>query len=106
VRREQKVPLIFCGRCKGGQHWIHEIKHDGYRCQVLLEGGLVGVFTRNGYDWTDRYSSIVRAALSLPCRSAIIDGEAIVQDGLGASDFDSLNSALRWRAESISMPST
>ena len=20
-----------------GKHWIHEIKHDGYRCQVLIE---------------------------------------------------------------------
>jgi ATP-dependent DNA ligase len=22
-----------------GKHWIHEIKHDGYRCQVLVERG-------------------------------------------------------------------
>jgi bifunctional non-homologous end joining protein LigD len=84
-----------------GAHWIHEIKYDGYRCQVLLDRGQVRVFTRNGYDWTDRYPSIVRAASSLRCQSAIIDGEAIVQDGSGASDFDSLNSAMRWRPESI-----
>jgi bifunctional non-homologous end joining protein LigD len=84
-----------------GAHWIHEIKYDGYRCQVLLERGQARVFTRNGYDWTDRYPSIVRAASSLRCQSAIIDGEAIVQDGSGASDFDSLNSAMRWRPESI-----
>jgi DNA ligase D-like protein (predicted ligase) len=84
-----------------GRHWIHEVKHDGYRCQVLLEQGQARVFTRNGYDWTDRYPSIARAAVSLPCQSAIIDGEAIVQDGTGASDFDSLNSAMRWRPESI-----
>jgi bifunctional non-homologous end joining protein LigD len=82
-------------------HWIHEIKYDGYRCQVLVERGRARVFTRNGYDWTDRYPSIVRAASSLRCQSAIIDGEAIVQDGTGASDFDSLNSAMRWRPESI-----
>jgi bifunctional non-homologous end joining protein LigD len=60
-----------------------------------------GRFTRKGYDWTDRYPAIVRAALSLRCQSAIIDGEAIVQDGNGASDFDFLNSAMRWRPESI-----
>jgi DNA ligase D-like protein (predicted ligase) len=84
-----------------GQHWIHEVKHDGYRCQVLLEHGQVRVLTRNGYDWTDRYPSIARAALSLPCESAIIDGEAIVQNGNGASDFDSLNSAMRWRPERL-----
>jgi DNA ligase D-like protein (predicted ligase) len=84
-----------------GAHWIHEIKYDGYRCQVLLERGQASVLTRNGYDWTDRYPSIVRAASSLRCQSAIIDGEAIVQDVNGASDFDSLNSAMRWRPESI-----
>ena len=22
-----------------GKHWIYEIKHDGYRCQVLVERG-------------------------------------------------------------------
>ncbi len=60
-----------------GKQWIHEIKHDGYRCQVLLERGQARVFTRNGYDWTDRYRSIARAASSLRCQSAIIDGEAI-----------------------------
>ena len=36
-----------------GKSWIHEIKYDGYRCQVLLERGKARVFTRNGYDWTD-----------------------------------------------------
>jgi DNA ligase D-like protein (predicted ligase) len=84
-----------------GLHWIHEIKYDGYRCQVLLEQGRTRVLTRNGYDWSDRYPSIIRAASALRCESAIIDGEAIVQDGNGGSDFDSLNAAMRWRPESI-----
>jgi bifunctional non-homologous end joining protein LigD len=84
-----------------GLHWIHEIKYDGYRCQVLLEQGRARVLTRDGYDWSDRYPSIIRAASGLRCEYAIIDGEAIVQDGTGASDFDSLNSAMRWRPESI-----
>jgi DNA ligase D-like protein (predicted ligase) len=84
-----------------GKQWIHDIKHDGFRCQVLLERGWARVFTRNGHDWSDRYSSIVRAASNLRCRSAIIDGEAIVQDGNGASDFDALNSAMRWHPDSI-----
>ena len=84
-----------------GKHWIHEIKHDGYRCQVLLERGQARVFTRNGHDWSDRYPSIVRAAANLPCQSAIIDGEAIVQDGNGVSDFEALSSAMRWQADSI-----
>src|SRR6476659_4924448 len=84
-----------------GKHWIHEIKHDGYRCQVLLERGQARVFTRNGYDWTDRYPSLVRAAMKLNCGSAILDGEAVVQDGDGACNFEALGSALRQRPHSI-----
>jgi bifunctional non-homologous end joining protein LigD len=84
-----------------GKHWIHELKHDGYRCQVLFEEGQARVLTRNGYDWSDRYPSIVRAAANLRCLSAIIDGEAVVQNDNGASDFDALSSAMRWRPDSI-----
>jgi ATP-dependent DNA ligase len=84
-----------------GKHWVHEIKHNGYRCQVLLERGHARVFTRNGYDWSDRYPSIVRAAADLRCQSAIIDGEAIVQDGNGASHFEALSSAIRGQPSSM-----
>ena len=44
---------------------------------------------------------LVRAATNLRCESAIIDGEAIVQDGNGASDFGSLSSAMRRQPHSI-----
>jgi ATP-dependent DNA ligase len=84
-----------------GKHWIHEIKHDGYRSQVVIEGGPARVFSRNGHDWSDRYPGIIRAAAILRCKSAIIDGEAIVQDGDGRSDFESLQSAMRSRPYSI-----
>jgi bifunctional non-homologous end joining protein LigD len=84
-----------------GKHWIHEIKHDGYRSQLVIERGQVRVFSRNGHDWSDRYPSIVRAAASLRCKSAIIDGEAIVQDDDGRSDFESLQSAIRVRPHRI-----
>ena len=78
-----------------------KIKHDGYRRQVLLEQGEARVFTRNGHDWTDRFPSIVRAAANLRCQSAILDGEAIVQNGNGASDFEALSSALQRQPHSI-----
>src|SRR6188472_3945616 len=59
--------------------WIHEVKHDGYRTVLIIERHKARAYTRNGFDWTDRYSGIVKAA-KLDCRSAIIDGEVIVQD--------------------------
>ena len=52
------------------KHWIHEIKQDGYRCQVLLEGGRARVLTRTGLDLSEHYPSIVSAAVNLDCPSA------------------------------------
>ena len=66
-----------------------------------MERGEARVYTRNGFDWSERYPAIVRAASNLKCKSAIIDGEAIVQDGNGASDFEALRSAMRWKPQSI-----
>jgi DNA ligase D-like protein (predicted ligase) len=77
-----------------GSGWIHEIKHDGFRTIVVIEHRGARAFTRNGYDWTNRYPGIVAAAAALRCRSAILDGEVIVQDERGASDFEALQAAL------------
>jgi bifunctional non-homologous end joining protein LigD len=42
-----------------GPQWVHELKHDGYRMQVRRYGARVQLFTRRGFDWTDRYPRIV-----------------------------------------------
>jgi hypothetical protein len=76
-----------------GDEWLHEIKHDGYRTLVVVDGGDARAYTRTGLDWTKRYPGIVNAAAKLKCRSAIFDGEVIVRDERGVSDFDALMSA-------------
>jgi bifunctional non-homologous end joining protein LigD len=43
-----------------GPQWIHEIKHDGYRLIARKRAGRVRLFTRNGFDWTERYPRIAR----------------------------------------------
>jgi bifunctional non-homologous end joining protein LigD len=60
-----------------GPQWLHEIKYDGYRVQIHLNKGKRKVFTRNGLDWTKRFS-VIAGALDLSGQ-AIIDGE--VNDG-------------------------
>ena len=59
-----------------GDQWLHEIKYDGYRIQVHANRGRKKVYTRNGLDWTKRFSTIA-AALDIP-GEAIIDGEVVV----------------------------
>ena len=78
-----------------GSEWIHEIKHDGFRTMLAIDGGKSRAFSRNGYDWTDRYRPVIKACASLACRSALLDGEIVVEDTNGVSDFDSLPSAIR-----------
>jgi bifunctional non-homologous end joining protein LigD len=75
-----------------GEDWLHEIKHDGYRLIVVREGQRVRMFTRNAYDWSDRYPLIVKAALKLRKSSFVIDGEAVVLGADRISDFAALYS--------------
>jgi bifunctional non-homologous end joining protein LigD len=81
--------------------WIHEVKHDGYRSLLVIERRKARAYTRNGFDWSERYPGITKAAAELGCRSAIIDGEVIVQNEQGVSDFEALNSAIRWHPQSL-----
>jgi bifunctional non-homologous end joining protein LigD len=59
---------------------------------VRREGKRVRLFTRRGYDWSDRYPLIVQAALRLRNQSFVIDGEAVVLGPDGISDFEGLHS--------------
>jgi DNA ligase D-like protein (predicted ligase) len=77
-----------------GEGWLHEIKHDGYRTLIVIDDGRVRAFTRNGYDWTERYSRVVACAAQIPCGSAILDGEMVVQNEAGLSDFHALRRAI------------
>jgi hypothetical protein len=69
-----------------GPMWVHEIKHDGYRLIVRRSGDRMRLFTRRGYDWSERYSRIVDAAKRLK-GSFVIDGEAVVSDKYGIADL-------------------
>ena len=77
-----------------GPEWLHEIKHDGYRTLVVIDHGKARAFTRNGYDWTAKYAPIVTACAKLRCQSALIDGEMVVENEHGVSDFAALRSAI------------
>jgi bifunctional non-homologous end joining protein LigD len=73
-----------------GTDWIHEIKHDGFRILAQKTDDRVKLITRNAYDFAERYPLIVDAIASLPVKTCIIDGEAIIVDQDGLSIFDLL----------------
>jgi len=78
-----------------GDDWLHEIKFDGYRILAKIKSGKVRLITRNGKDWTDRFPGIAKALAKLKADSAIIDGEAVVLDDKGRSDFQALQGVLK-----------
>jgi bifunctional non-homologous end joining protein LigD len=94
VRQYEFQPCIPTRGTKvpAGPDWLHEIKHDGYRLIVQRDGARVRLFTRNGHDWSDRFPLIVEAALQNKQQHFVIDGEAVLLDDDGVSDFNGLHS--------------
>ncbi len=77
-----------------GEHWVHELKLDGYRMQAHIDkAGKVRLYTRSGLDWTHRMPSVARELGKLSVESAILDGEVVVLSELGQSSFALLQAA-------------
>ncbi|HEY2404677.1 MAG TPA: DNA ligase D [Polyangiaceae bacterium] len=79
-----------------GDEFLHEAKYDGYRMQCRIERGGAQLLTRYGHDWTARFEPIARAALALPVKSVIFDGELIaLGDQQPGGDFQKLQNAMK-----------
>jgi len=83
---------ISVDRPPGGEGWCHEIKFDGYRVQLRVEGGEATLKTRKGLDWTDKFQAIAKEGSSLP--DTLIDGEIVALDHHGAPEFSALQAAI------------
>jgi bifunctional non-homologous end joining protein LigD len=73
-----------------GTRWLHEVKYDGYRIIARKSGEEVALFSRSGLDWTVRFPAIAKALMSLPCDSALLDGEIAFVLPSGLTSFKSL----------------
>jgi bifunctional non-homologous end joining protein LigD len=72
--------------------WIHEIKYDGYRIMLIRDQDRVRLISSGGHDWVQHFPLIVAAALKLRQKQFVLDGEVVVLDKDGVSDFDALAS--------------
>ncbi|MGB6396736.1 MAG: DNA ligase D [Bradyrhizobium sp.] len=79
-------------RPPSGEGWCHEIKFDGYRVQLRVEGGNATLKTRKGLDWTEKFKTIAKEASALP--DVLIDGEIVALDHNGVPHFSALQAAL------------
>ncbi len=77
-----------------GDHWLFEMKFDGYRCIAALAGREVRLYTRNGHDWTRQFGALAEPLGRVTKGTALLDGEVCVLNADGRTDFAKLREAL------------
>jgi len=79
-----------------GDDWLYELKYDGYRILAYLEGNNVRLITRNNNDYTKRFADIAYFLIDWAVgRAMILDGEMVITDAEGKSDFQALQNYMR-----------
>ncbi|WP_352958106.1 DNA ligase [Mesorhizobium sp. M1393] len=91
ARRLEFIPPMepkLVAKPPGGEDWIHEIKLDGYRSQIVINSPEdIRVYTKTGADWTSKYTGLVEAARELEVENAITNSA-------GLPDFGALQTAV------------
>jgi bifunctional non-homologous end joining protein LigD len=76
-------------------NWFYEVKWDGYRALAFIEKGNVQLLSRNNKSFNDKYYPITQLLKNWKI-DAVLDGEIVVLNEKGISDFSSLQN---WRSE-------
>lgn len=86
----------LAGKVPEGDEWLYEMKYDGYRILAYLEGSSVRLITRNGHDYTEKFHDIVYSLIDWAAgRSMVLDGEMVITDEHGKTDFQALQNYLK-----------
>jgi bifunctional non-homologous end joining protein LigD len=78
--------------------WIFENKFDGYRMLAPVAGDKFVCYTRSGKDWTEKFQPLADALGKLGLGCSLLDGEVVVVNAKGKSDFIALQEALKAEA--------
>lgn len=90
---EPMLPKLYTS-VPSGEKWLFELKLDGYRAQAHLVDGKATVYTRRGFDWSDKFMPITIETATLPAREVILDGELVAIDPDGRINFGALEADL------------
>jgi ATP-dependent DNA ligase len=93
AHKAAKLPEAMEARSVGeipvGEQWQYEPKWDGFRCLLLRDGDAVTMLSKSGQDLKRYFPEVEAAALALPEKRFLLDGELVVPVG-EAFAFDSL----------------
>jgi bifunctional non-homologous end joining protein LigD len=72
------------------EHWAFEMKWDGMRVLLYVEGGQLTLISRRGNDVTARFPELRALAESMGTTEAVLDGEVVALDDDGRPSFEAL----------------
>lgn len=75
--------------------WLYEVKWDGYRALAFSNKGSVELKSRNNKSFNEKFYPVTAAVKSWNI-NAVVDGEIVVVDKSGSTNFSSLQN---WRSE-------
>jgi DNA ligase-1 len=81
-----KPMLLYKTDSVAAGDFIHQLKLDGFRCTLHIEGAHVKLFTRHQNDCTSQFPEFSDTHIN--ATSAILDGEMIVFGADGKPDFE------------------
>jgi bifunctional non-homologous end joining protein LigD len=87
--------LARSGALCAEEGWAYEVKFDGMRAQVRLDGGRLYLRSRPGRDCTDAFPELAPLSEALRRRRLLLDGEVVCLNGEGDPDFTRLRARLR-----------
>jgi len=88
-----ELATLVDGPPANADDWVYEIKFDGYRMLARIDDDGVRLFTRNGHDWTAKLEHLAQALGRMKLKHGWIDGEIVVLDEAGTTDFQALQNA-------------
>jgi ATP-dependent DNA ligase len=79
-----------------GEEYVYEVKLDGFRCLVFVDGAEVFLQSRGGKPFARYFPE-----LAFPAGRYVLDGEIVVRDADGHEDFDALGQRIHPAASRV-----
>jgi bifunctional non-homologous end joining protein LigD len=83
------------------EEWAYEFKWDGVRAICYVDGGRVTAQSRNLLDITASYPELVEMGKAIGSTRLVLDGELVVFDENGRSDFGLLQQRMKLTGEAV-----
>lgn len=81
--------------------WAYEFKWDGVRAIAYVDGGRVTAQSRNLLDITGSYPELAEMGKAMGSTRAVLDGELVVFDKNGRSDFGLLQQRMKLTGDAV-----